>query len=115
MSKMSKDNQVFLKGRVLYDAELTGTKSGTPLCNFTLSVPKANGAANPVDLSLFGTSAKEFSRRLLKDAVVSVTGPLYQSVWGLRVAIDGISIGDGAEMEAVMDDTAESFDSDVGF
>jgi single-strand DNA-binding protein len=108
---MNKDNSVFLRGRIVKDAELKAGGSGTAVCEFALSVPKGNGKEGAVDLSLLGVAAKGFCPRLLKGRLASVSGRLERAVWEnkegktfsrLRVVIENIDIDEepGGEIAA---------------
>jgi single-stranded DNA-binding protein len=115
---MNKDNTVFLRGRIIRDAELKESKRGAAVCDFAVSVPKADGAANSIDLSLFGMGAKGFYPRLRKDVTVVVSGHLEQPVWEneegrilsrLRVVIDDPRVEEAEGGEGVGENAGSGF------
>jgi single-stranded DNA-binding protein len=100
---MDKNNSVFLRGRVVDNAELSETKNGSPLCEFALAVLKNGGAESIINLSISGLAAKGFYRALKKGRLAAVSGSLGQSVYEreyktstwLRVFVDDIQFEDG--------------------
>jgi single-strand DNA-binding protein len=123
---MNKDNAVFLRGRIVKDAELKAGGSGTAVCEFAVSAPRANGKADTVELSLLGVAAKGFRPRLLRGRRVRVSGRLEQSVWEtkegktlsrLRVVIEDLEIDEEPEGGASAAEAAdqERAERDVGF
>jgi single-strand DNA-binding protein len=123
---MNKDNAVSLRGRIIRDAELKASESGTAVCEFAVSIPKASGKADTVDLALLGVAAKGFCPRLLRGHLASVSGRLEQSVWEskegkifsrLRVVIEDIDIDEEPDGEAVAEEAAaaERAEYDAGF
>lgn len=81
-------NSVILVGRVTRDAELRYTASGTALCNFSIAVNRRvkkgdqwTDEASFVDLTLFGKTAENLNKYLVKGTQVAVQGSLKQDRW----------------------------------
>lgn len=85
---MADINSVVLVGRVVRDAELRYSPSGTPVCKFSLAVnrDKREGDSwseevNFFDIVLFGRLGEAVARYLVKGKQVAVQGELRQDRW----------------------------------
>lgn len=81
-------NQVFLVGRVVRDAELKYTNSGTAQSRFSIavnrSVKKGDQWAEEVsyfDINLWGKQAEGLNKFLVKGKQIAVQGELRQNRW----------------------------------
>ena len=81
-------NQVSLVGRLVRDAELAYTTSGTAACKFSIAVNKARKVgekwedyASFFDIVLWGKKGESISKYLLKGKQIAVSGELNQERW----------------------------------
>lgn len=81
-------NSVFLIGRLTRDAELSYFQSGSAVSKFSIAVNRSRkdgeqwiSEANFFDVSLFGKSAENLKKYLLKGTQVAVQGSLRQDRW----------------------------------
>jgi single-strand DNA-binding protein len=81
-------NQLALNGRLTRDAELKYANSGTAICNFSLASNRSvkkdgkyEDEANFFDCTLFGKSAENLCKYLVKGQQVSISGELRQERW----------------------------------
>jgi single-strand DNA-binding protein len=85
---MTDINRVFLVGRLTRDAELKFTTGGTPVTKFSLALNrnKKNGdqweeEVNYFDIVLWGKSAENLTKYLVKGKQVAIDGELRQNRW----------------------------------
>ena len=81
-------NSVIIVGRLTRDAELKYTGSGMALCNFSVAVNRRvkkgdqwTDEASFFDLTLFGKTAENLNKHLVKGGQVAVQGSLKQDRW----------------------------------
>jgi single-strand DNA-binding protein len=80
-SKMIDTNIMILVGRLTKDAELTYANSGTALCKFSLAVNGYKKDVSFFDVTLFGKTAENLHKYLLKGTQILVSGSIKQDRW----------------------------------
>jgi single-strand DNA-binding protein len=85
---VSNYNKVVLLGNLTRDPELSSTKGGTPVCNFTIAHNRRFrqgeefvSEATFVDISIFGPQAETFVNRHHKGSPCFIEGQLRQDRW----------------------------------
>ena len=81
-------NSVVIVGRLTRDSELRYGASGVALCNFSVAVNRRvkkgdewTDEASFIDLTLFGKTAENLNKHLVKGCQVAVQGSLKQDRW----------------------------------
>jgi len=77
-------NKIILAGNLTRDAKLEYSKNGTAVCPFSIAVNYGNGDRQEtffIDVNLFGKTAENICRYLLKGTAVLVDGQLKQESW----------------------------------
>ncbi|MGO9872214.1 MAG: single-stranded DNA-binding protein [Acidimicrobiia bacterium] len=75
-------NAVHLVGRLTADPTRVSTSSGTPLCRFSIAVPRNSGdTPDSIEIVTFGKLADISDRYLTQGRLVTVTARLHQHTW----------------------------------
>lgn len=78
-------NNIILAGRLIADAELKYTQTGTTVCNFNIANNRRNSNGREettfIEVVIFGNYAEVMNNHLKKGVTVDVTGKLVQEIW----------------------------------
>ncbi len=74
-------NIMILVGRLTKDADLTYANNGTALCKFSLAVNGYKKDVSFFDVTLFGKTAENLHKYLLKGTQILVSGSIKQDRW----------------------------------
>ena len=77
-------NKVSLMGRLTRDVETRATASGTPVCNFSLAVPRRFSKDKEVDfinIVAWNKTAEFCSKYFVKGQQVALVGRIFNSNW----------------------------------